>query len=185
MRVLGVDPGLDTSGWALVRREGSRLLPLAYGIIHTRARDSLEQRLAQLYAAASQVMKEQHPDALALEELYSAYAHPRTAILMGHARGVMCLCAAQQKLPLFHYNATQVKRALTGSGRASKEQVQGMVATLLGLDLSAHPSHVADALALAVCHCNIASPRSAPETASAGPKLQSQRHSPAWLRRKR
>ncbi len=185
MRVLGIDPGLDTTGWALVCREGSRLRPLAYGVIRTRARDALEQRLAHLHAGVSAVLREQRPDAVALEELYSAYAHPRTAILMGHARGVVCLCAAQQELPLFHYNATQVKRALTGSGRASKEQVQGMVGTLLGLDLSAHPSDVADALALAVCHCNIVSPRSAPEAQSAGANLQARKQSATWLRRRR
>jgi len=156
VRVLGVDPGLDTTGWALVSQEGSRLRALAYGIIRTRARDSLEERLGQLYEGAARVMQEHTPDAVALEELYSAYEHPRTAILMGHARGVVCLCVAQQDTPLFHYSATQVKRSLTGRGRASKEQVQGMVSALLGLDLSDQRPDVSDALALALCHCNIA-----------------------------
>ncbi len=157
MKVLGVDPGLDTTGWAVVSQEGSRLRALAYGVIRTRPRDCLEERLAQLYQAASRVMRDREPEAVALEALYSAYTHPGTAILMGHARGVVCLCAAQQRVPVFHYGATQVKRSLTGRGRASKEQVQGMVGTLLGLDLSKHPADVADALALALCHCNIAS----------------------------
>jgi len=134
------------------------------------------------------VLQERQPEAVALEALYSAYTHPQTAILMGHARGVVCLCAAQREVPVFHYSATQVKRSLTGRGRASKEQVQGMVGTLLGLDLSSQPADVADALALALCHCNIASHQAALRQSPLGgpPKpTGDKRRSNNWLRRRR
>jgi len=156
VKVLGIDPGLEVTGWAVVSEAASRLRALACGVIRTRPGDPLEVRLQAIFEGAQAVIEQQNPEALALEELYSAYAHPRTAILMGHARGIVCLCAALHGVPLFHYSATQVKRSLTGNGRASKQQVQGMVGTLLGVDLSRHPADVADAMALALCHCNIA-----------------------------
>ena len=92
------------------------------------------------------------PAVMALEELYSHYQRPRTAILMGHARGVICLAGAQAGIPVVHYSATQVKRILTGSGRAPKSQVQQAIQRELGLDRLPEPPDVADALAIALCH---------------------------------
>jgi crossover junction endodeoxyribonuclease RuvC len=89
---------------------------------------------------------------MALEELYSHYDRPRTAILMGHARGVICLAAAQAGIPVLHYSATQIKRILTGSGRASKAQVQRAIQRELALSDPPEPPDVADALAAALCH---------------------------------
>ena len=87
-----------------------------------------------------------------MEELYSHYERPQTAILMGHARGVLCLAASDGRLPVHHYSATQIKRVLTGSGRAPKSQVQRAIAELLHLEAIPEPADVADALAIAVCH---------------------------------
>src|SRR5690606_8238111 len=92
------------------------------------------------------------PDAMALEELYSHYERPRTSILMGHARGVICLAAARAEIPVTHYSATQIKKVLTGNGRAPKSQVQLAIQRELQLDAVPEPPDVADALAIALCH---------------------------------
>ncbi len=93
-----------------------------------------------------------HPQAVAVEQLYAHYEHPRTAILMGHARGVIFLAAAQRDLPVVSYNATRIKKTITGNGRASKDQVQRTIQRELGLVLLPEPPDVADALAVALCH---------------------------------
>ena len=92
------------------------------------------------------------PGVVAVESLYAHYEHPRTAILMGHARGVIFLAAAQRDLPVLSYNATSIKKTVTGNGRASKDQVQRTIQRELGLDRLPEPSDVADALAVALCH---------------------------------
>ena len=89
---------------------------------------------------------------MALEQLYSHYDHPRTSILMGHARGVICLAAAEAGIPVIHYSATQIKRILTGNGRAPKAQMQRAIEKELKLDKPPEPPDVADALAVALCH---------------------------------
>jgi crossover junction endodeoxyribonuclease RuvC len=91
---------------------------------------------------------------MSMEDLFSTYSHPRTAILMGHARGVIYLAASQRAVPVTNYAPTDVKRAITSHGHAGKEQVQAMVQRLLGLSTTAIPDHVSDALALAICHAN-------------------------------
>jgi crossover junction endodeoxyribonuclease RuvC len=108
--------------------------------------------LATIFAGISEVLTALKPDVIALEELYSHYDRPKTAILMGHARGVLCLAAGQHQVPMAHYAATQIKRLLTGNGRASKAQMQMAIGTHLGLLQLPEPPDVADALAVALCH---------------------------------
>lgn len=152
MRILGVDPGLHITGYGLIEAEGQSFRLLEGGVVRPDSRLSLERRLFQLYKSIRALIQEFQPDYVVVEELYSQYAHPRTAILMGHARGVILLAAAECGIPFYGYEATLVKRSLTGRGRASKQQVGRMVAQLLGLAEPPVPEDVTDALALALCH---------------------------------
>jgi len=122
------------------------------GVVRTRPADPLPDRLAEIRSGLAAVLEEFKPDAVAVEELYSHYAHPRTAILMGHARGVAVLAAAEAHVPVVSYSATHIKKSLVGSGHASKEQVQRAVQSLFNLKAVPHPPDVADALAVALCH---------------------------------
>lgn len=112
----------------------------------------MAKRLCVLYDGIVEVLEQYKPNVLAMEQLFAHYDHPRTAILMAHARGVVLLAAVQRGLPVFSYNATQVKKTITGSGRASKEQMQRTIQRELGLPKLPEPSDVADALAAALCH---------------------------------
>jgi crossover junction endodeoxyribonuclease RuvC len=137
VRVLGVDPGLGCTGYGLVESQAGRLRIREAGAIRSQARAELPDRLAQIHAAI-------------LEELYSEYDFPRTALLMAHARGAICLAAAQHQIPVWGFPPSEVKNAVVGHGRASKEQVQEMVQRLFGLPQRPTPNDVADALAIAV-----------------------------------
>ena len=124
-------------------------------MIRSSEKDPLEKRLCELHRGIADVIRDFAPFVVVVEELYSKYAHPRTAILMGHARGVICLAAAEQGVPVVSYAATRIKNSLTGHGRASKEQVQRMVQHTFELARPPHPPDVADALAVALCHHNV------------------------------
>ena len=150
--VLGVDPGLNTTGYSLVRLCQGRPQVVEAGVVRSRRSQSLETRLAEIHRGIVEVLASFHPAVMAIEELYSHYERPQTAILMGHARGVICLAAAAAGVPIAHYAATQVKKTLTGSGRAPKAQIQGAICREFGLAAVPEPPDVADALALAVCH---------------------------------
>jgi crossover junction endodeoxyribonuclease RuvC len=112
----------------------------------------LPARLSLLFDGMQSVVREYQPACVAVEQLYSHYAHPRTAILMAHARGVLCLAAALEGVDVFDYSATEVKSSLTGNGRASKQQMQRMVARVLQMDEEPDPLDISDALSLALCH---------------------------------
>jgi crossover junction endodeoxyribonuclease RuvC len=109
-------------------------------------------RLRLLYDGLVEILDEYQPESMAVEQLFAHYEHPRTAILMGHARGVLLLAAGQRNIPVVSYTATRIKKTITGSGRASKEQVQRAVTRELGLASIPEPPDVADALAVALCH---------------------------------
>ncbi len=151
-RVLGLDPGLHTTGYGLLEWRAGRPVICEAGVVRSRAHATLELRLAEIHAGVQEVLQTFRPQTVAVEELYSHYERPRTAILMGHARGVICLAAATARIPVYHYAATQVKRLLTGSGRASKSQIQQAVCREFALDSPPEPADVADALAIALCH---------------------------------
>lgn len=121
-------------------------------MVRTKASEPLAERMAKIHDGIAGVIGEHRPDVVVVEELYSTYTHPRTAILMGHARGVIYLAAGTSGVPVESYTATRVKKSLTGNGTASKQQVQRMVCQLLGLPKAPKSADVTDALALAICH---------------------------------
>ena len=153
VRVLGIDPGLNITGYAVIERSPRGLKLVEAGVVRGTSRGDLVARLHEIHTGVADVISSLHPDTLAIEQLYSHYERARTAILMGHARGVICLAAAQAGMNVCHYAATQVKRLLTGSGRAPKSQMQNAVCRELRLPKPPEPPDVADALAIALCHC--------------------------------
>jgi len=154
--VLGVDPGVVATGYGVVESDGTSLRVLEAGVVKTRSSDPLPQRLSEIHRALKEVLEKFSPQVMAMEGLYSAYDHPKTAILMGHARGVVCLAAGQSGVPVVDYAPARVKKSVIGAGRASKGQVGRMVALRLSLPEEPKPSHVADALAVALCHIDTA-----------------------------
>jgi crossover junction endodeoxyribonuclease RuvC len=152
MRIVGVDPGLNITGYAVVERQLGRLKLVEAGVIRGRSRGDLAARLHEIHDGIRDVIAALTPGVLAIEELYSHYERPRTAILMGHARGVICLAATQAGLSVCSYPSTQVKRMLTGNGRAPKHQMQQAICHEFGLSAPPEPPDVADAMAIALCH---------------------------------
>jgi crossover junction endodeoxyribonuclease RuvC len=148
-RVLGLDPGLVALGFGLLESTPTGPVVLAAGVLQTSARRRLEERVQQIYDAVAALLDRHVPAAVALEDLYSEYRFPRTALLMAHARGVVCLAARQRAIRVLAIAPGEVKRAVTGNGAAGKDQVGRSVQRLLGLGRPPRPSHVADALALA------------------------------------
>ena len=151
MRILGIDPGLNVTGYGVIETGSASMLVVEAGVIRG-GRGTLAQRVARIHAELADLISGLTPHVVALEEIYSHYQRPRTAILMAHARGVICLAAAQQDVPVVAYAATQIKRLLTGSGRASKVDVQRAICRELGLATPPEPHDVADALAIAMTH---------------------------------
>ncbi len=151
-RYLGVDPGLNRTGYALLERgpRGPRLIE--GGIIRSTRSLSLAERVHEIGEGLREVIREHRPEVMAVEQVFSHRAHPKTAVLMAHARGAILFAACDCGLPVVHYTATQVKRLLTGSGRSTKEQVQLAICRELCLDAVLEPNDVADAFAIALCH---------------------------------
>jgi crossover junction endodeoxyribonuclease RuvC len=152
MRILGIDPGLRATGYGLVDYDRGRCALVEGGLIETRSASDLADRLAAIYRGVEQVTRQFDPVVAVVERLFAQYRHPQTAILMGHARGVVLLALAHRGLSVVSYPASMVKRALVGHGRATKSQVAGMVAQLLGVSMADVADDVSDALALAICH---------------------------------
>lgn len=152
MRILGIDPGLNTTGYGVLEIVDKKPRLVEAGIVRGKTRGSLTARLREIYEGVADVVKSLEPDVMALEKLYSHYDRPTTAIMMGHARGVICLTAAQAGIEVADYAATQVKKTLTGNGRAPKSQMQQAIQLELGLSKLPEPADVADALAIAFCH---------------------------------
>lgn len=150
--VLGIDPGSRITGYAVLAESSRRGEPrvLEAGIIKLPGTDSIEARLGQLHADVRELIDRLSPSVMAIEKLYSHYAHPQTAVVMAHARGVILLAARQAGLPIDHLPSTEVKKSITGHGHASKEQVQYAVTAQLGLPEPPKPVDVSDALAIAL-----------------------------------
>lgn len=155
MIVLGIDPGLASTGYGVVAHRDGRLVALDGGVIQTRAGVARERRLANIHGEIDELLAAHEPDGVALEELYFGQ-NVRTAFAVGHARGVVMLAAGQRGLACAGYTPQQVKGAVCGNGRAGKDQVARMVKTLLGLTEEPRPDHAADAFAVAICHANCA-----------------------------
>lgn len=153
MIVLGIDPGLANTGYGVVDRRGGRLAALDGGTIETSSELPTERRLALVAERVRALLDEHDCDAVALEQLYFGQ-NVRTAFAVGHARGVAMLAAGERGVPCFSYTPQQVKGAVCGSGRASKDQVARMVTVQLALQSVPPSDHAADALAVAICHLN-------------------------------
>jgi len=154
MRILGIDPGLQVCGYACIETAAGQEHVLEAGIIRTDRKLSLEEKLKRIADDMEALLVKFRPEAVAVEELYSHYAHPRTAILMGHARGVILQKVAEVSIKVRSFSATRIKKSVTGNGRASKEQVQRTIATILSLPEVPTPNDVADAIAVALCCAN-------------------------------
>ncbi|NLI14649.1 MAG: crossover junction endodeoxyribonuclease RuvC, partial [candidate division Zixibacteria bacterium] len=141
---MGVDPGLGITGYGVLQMRNNRVSVIEAGTITSKRGLPLEKRLVELYDGIGEILKEFSPRAVVIEDLYSHYKHPKTAIIMGHARGAVFLCAAKQGIPVQSYGATQIKKSLTGNGRASKIQMQKMIKIKLGLSNLPEPPDVAD-----------------------------------------
>jgi crossover junction endodeoxyribonuclease RuvC len=153
-RILGVDPGLRVTGYGVLEVTPNRPHVCEAGIVRPGDDDAtdLASRLNSVYKGIVEVVQQYHPEVMVVEQLYSHYEHPRTAILMAHARGVILLAAAESGLPVVSYAPTRIKKTVTGHGRATKDQVQRTIQRELGLAELPDPPDVADALAVALCH---------------------------------
>ena len=150
--IMGLDPGLALTGYGIISVTGLKPKLVEAGVVRISRSGSLEDRLCELYEGLTEILDQYKLESVAIEQLYSHYERPRTAILMGHARGVLCLAIAQRGLSVHSYKPTAVKKALTGNGRASKLQVQLAIQLQLQLKTAPEPPDVADALAVAMCH---------------------------------
>jgi len=151
MRILGIDPGLQITGYGVIDYDRARPKLIDGGVIRLKPKTSIPDRLVELEIELESLVDEHKPDVCAVELLYSHYNHPRTAILMGHARGVILLVAARKGVRVEQYAANRVKQSLTGFGHASKPQMQRAIQSLWNLKTAPEPADVADALAVALC----------------------------------
>ncbi len=155
MRILGIDPGYAIIGFGIIEYEGGKFKVVDYGKITTPAGQSLSKRLKSIYDAMTNIFERYKIDVMAVEELFFN-TNVKTAIAVGHARGVILLSAENAKVPLYEYTPLQIKQAVVGYGRADKNQVQQMVKMFLKLKEVPKPDDTADALAVAICHANSA-----------------------------
>lgn len=152
VRVLGIDPGSHHTGYGVVEREGNRLKLLACGTLSPERSLPLAKRLAVIHEGLRQVVERFTPDAASVEEIYYA-VNARSALVLGQARGAAVVAVAAASIELFEYAPSEIKRAVSGSGRAGKEQVSRMVGMLLGREIPGD-EHGCDAIAAAICHLN-------------------------------
>lgn len=152
MIVLGIDPGTAIMGYGVIEYRDSRHKPLAYGVLRTSKDQPAEARLERLFYGVNELLDKYCPEVMAVEELFFN-RNVTTAITVGQARGVALLAASMKKIKVTEYTPLQVKQAVVGYGRAEKQQVQYMIQRILGLQEAPKPDDAADALAIAVCHC--------------------------------
>lgn len=154
MRILGIDPGLHICGYSVIDIDRSNMKLIEAGVCRTNTKLPIEKRLVQIAQDINSLLEKFKPEYMSIEELYSHYAHPKTAILMGHARGVILEAACKNGTNVKSFAATRIKKSLTGNGRASKLQMQNSIKSLLGLAKLPEPADVADSIAAALCCAN-------------------------------
>lgn len=155
VRILGIDPGLQLTGYGVVDYLPLRPKLIDAGVIRLKSKTSIADRLVELEQELESILSEHKPQVIAVEKVYSHYAHPQTAVLMGHARGVILLVAARNHLRITELAANRIKQSVTGNGHASKHQVQRAIQSQWNLAEPPEPPDVADALAAALC-CGMA-----------------------------
>ena len=151
MRTFGIDPGSERTGYGCVETDGSRHRIVVYGAISNRASASFPDKLLNIHTRLAALIRECRPDCVAIESLFHA-VNVRSALKLGHARGVAVLAAVEAGVPVAEYTPAEIKRAVVGYGRAEKPQVQQMIKMLLGLAAVPSPHDAADAIAVAICH---------------------------------
>jgi crossover junction endodeoxyribonuclease RuvC len=152
-RILGIDPGSHATGFGAIDSNGHRHLLVEHGVIRTPGSFSFPQKLHFIHERIVEVLDRSRPEEVVVENLFYA-TNVKSALRLGHVRGVTLLAGVARGLPIFEYSPLEVKQAVVGYGRADKEQVQSMVALLLGLRQAPEPDDVADALAVALCHAH-------------------------------
>jgi crossover junction endodeoxyribonuclease RuvC len=157
VRVFGIDPGSERTGYGCLDTDGSRHRIVFSGAITTPPRASFPQKLLSIHQRLSSLLQESRPDCVAIENVFYA-TNVRSALKLGHARGVAMLAAVEAALPVAEYTPAEIKRAVVGYGRADKNQVQQMVKLILGLAALPTPHDAADALAVAICHVHSIGP---------------------------
>jgi crossover junction endodeoxyribonuclease RuvC len=177
--IFGIDPGSDRTGYGCVRTDGSRHRLITCGAIKTRASSTFPEKLLVIHSALTTLLEECRPDAVAIENLFHA-VNARSALRLGHARGVAMLAAAEAGVPIFEYTPAEVKRVVVGYGRAEKPQVQQMIKLMLGLAAPPSPHDAADALAVAVCHIHSQPPPRAARAIAAAPAGRSRKAATSW-----
>lgn len=155
MRIIGIDCGLNITGYGIVEASDCDPVLVEAGVIRTKASQPMEKRVMVIHDEIIAIIGEFKPEVMVVEDLYSHYAHPKTAIIMGHARGAIFLSAAKCGIAVVNYSATRIKKALTGNGRASKSQVGAMVQGILGIRREISLPDVTDALACAITHARV------------------------------
>jgi crossover junction endodeoxyribonuclease RuvC len=153
MRILGIDPGSETTGYGIIESDGTNHTAILFGAIRTNPRQPFPERLLKIYSDLTEILLRERANVMAIEGVFYS-ANVQSALRLGHARGVAMLVAAQQGLRVHEYSPLEIKSAIVGYGRAEKSQVQGMVRFLLQLRETPTPSDVADALAVAICHAH-------------------------------
>jgi len=155
MRILGIDPGLVTTGYGIVEVKDGGAKILEAGTIEPNPKAAFEERLLKIHQHVSTILQAQHPDVVILEKLYSHSKHPATAPILGHVRGVICLCVAQQKVMLVEQSVKRIRKALIGNGNATKAQTQEFVKRILNIKSPSFKLDASDALALALGHAHM------------------------------
>ena len=151
-RFLGIDPGLNRTGYALLEQSVRGPVLCEGGIIRSTQEENLASRVHEIGSGIREVIEEYRPDVMVIEQVFTTPKFPKTSIIMAHARGAILFAAHEAGVPVVHYTPTQIKRLITGNGRASKEQMQHAIKTELGLKTILEPNDVADAFAAALCH---------------------------------
>jgi crossover junction endodeoxyribonuclease RuvC len=151
IKILGIDPGTGIMGWGIIEKRGSEIIPVKYGCVRTPANSERSERLLHIFRSLSDIIEKNRPDEFAIEELFF-FKNQKTIISVAEARGVAIVVAKNFSLPVFEYTPLQIKQALTGYGRADKNQIQEMVKATCKLKDCPRPDDAADALAIAICH---------------------------------
>ena len=178
MRIFGIDPGSERTGYGCVETDGRRHVLVTCGAIAAAPGDGLPQRLSRIYRELTRLLAASRPDCVAIENLFHA-VNARSALKLGHARGVAMLAAIQAGCDVVEYTPAEVKRAVVGYGRAEKQQVQKMITLLLGLEKAPKPFDASDALAVAICHIH-----SNPAIHKSRSAIDDSRHAPRVAQRK-
>ena len=153
MRILGIDPGSESTGYGIIESDGSEHSAVTYGTIRTDTRVSFQDRLLRIHRDLAALLAHEKVEVVAVEEVFYA-ANVQSALKLGHARGVALLAAAEHGVPVFEYSPLEIKNSIVGYGRAEKTQVQAMVKFLLKLAETPSPDDASDALAVAICHAH-------------------------------